>query len=153
MWCILDDFMASSQLIMTVLEPESTNEQDLVQVLSIGKDITHEAYSNWRSKRSEWSHSQFMTIEIRDICQYSTCMQHKSLRWSTVRVLTYHAKGPGSIPCEATFFLLLFFHPPFFLLFFFSPFFSSLFLSCLSLSLIFISSSCLLRYFNAKTLS
>ena len=29
---------------------------------------------HWLSERSERSHSQFMTIEICHICQYSTCI-------------------------------------------------------------------------------
>ena len=72
---------------------------------------------------SERSHSQFMTIEIRDnVGIVRACIQHKSLRRSTDRALTYDAEGPGfRFPVKHLFFSSS--------LLFSSPFSSSFFLS------------------------
>ena len=99
----------------------------------------------WQREHRERSHSQFMTIEIRDIC-HSTVHAYNTRACSDQRLEYCPTMWQvlGSIPGEASFFSSL----PFFYLSFFSSIFSSFFsspflslpLSPLSLHVLFATS-------------
>ena len=96
---------------------------------------------NWRSERSEWSHSQFMSIEICGICRFSTYVQ--SIPEAVAMWRLQSKRSRVRFPHWNFFFSLLFFMSLFFSVSFFSPFFFLQARSAISM----------LKHFSSITLS